>query len=920
MASYTDKIPTFNPYVQQLPVEAMLKVGMYKQQKYEEGVQRIQTNIDNVAGLDIGRDVDKNYLQSKLNALGNNLKTVAAGDFSDFSLVNSVNGMTKQIVKDEYVQAAVSSTARDRKQMSLIEEAKKKGTLTPHSEYNYQLQRNKYYNNNNLKEEDGKAINFSGNYNPSWDIDKHMLEAIKAVGDSNWSADNVFKLDGNGQPMHHEDGSPVYSEFAIREKRAGKFNENISAAIDSVLSRPEAKQELGMQGVYNYRGYEDINSFVSQYQAEKDKGIAIGESRKLELMSKINTENDPLVKKQYQAQLNKIEADVLSLSTMEDARIVEAQGYGNNIDNYKAALQTQRKRNDYMKMGVTETYSKEYIESIPYKVAQEKIKAERDWFMDNDASRRGWAALTLQEKRDKLSAEKWEYVKAHPPGESVPTPPTEGPVEFGDLYGKTMQEAVDAENVMSTEKNDFVFKYIKSINFANGKNLTDDEIRKSITDYVKNDSTFIDRFYDKGKQDVIAHPQNQYFTDLVTTIPRLNDAETNLNYQSNKIKSLNNDPRVIAAGGKEIDAAAIAREFKPFEIEYTPISNWDALSTSGGRKVKKIVTAQDALDIGIIAANEGGIKGMWKTVFSSDAEKNIYNKAKQRIETKFDLPSDELLNVLRPVGSFRQMAGVPINYGVNSSLSKVIDLVKSQKFSNVLQAKEEVLQEKSKGNLPLVYTVYSKDAKGPEITSVDNRIDAVLSTFKEGDINVADFKNLKKNNTEYTTFVKVDRDNNNKISLALYNGNSLVKDMEITKKQMDYIKGNVTTLPSAVSLVQQQLDWSGEKGTTNAAGADPNSPTAYKDAHYKSDYFFRKYNRTDVLGADVKKNGMGQPNVYFYVKDQNGNVNGIPYKLNQGDIFPHSFTSADEAENWINNIVTRSGDIDNIINNSKPKK
>ena len=111
MASYADKIPTFNPYVAQLPVEAMVKVGMQKQQQYDEGLQKIQTTIDNVAGLDVANDVDKQYLQSKLDSLGNNLKTVAAGDFSNFQLVNSVNGMTKQISKDKNVINAVSSTA-----------------------------------------------------------------------------------------------------------------------------------------------------------------------------------------------------------------------------------------------------------------------------------------------------------------------------------------------------------------------------------------------------------------------------------------------------------------------------------------------------------------------------------------------------------------------------------------------------------------------------------------------------------------------------------------------------------------------------------------------------------------------------------------------------------------------------------------
>lgn len=59
MANWTDAPIQFNPYVQQLPVEAMVKVGMEKQQLDNEGVQKIQTGIDNVAGLDIMRDVDR---------------------------------------------------------------------------------------------------------------------------------------------------------------------------------------------------------------------------------------------------------------------------------------------------------------------------------------------------------------------------------------------------------------------------------------------------------------------------------------------------------------------------------------------------------------------------------------------------------------------------------------------------------------------------------------------------------------------------------------------------------------------------------------------------------------------------------------------------------------------------------------------
>jgi hypothetical protein len=62
----------------------MVKVGMQKQQQYNEGYQKIQESIDQVAGLDIGRDVDKSYIQSKLNDTGNRLKGIAGGDFSNF--------------------------------------------------------------------------------------------------------------------------------------------------------------------------------------------------------------------------------------------------------------------------------------------------------------------------------------------------------------------------------------------------------------------------------------------------------------------------------------------------------------------------------------------------------------------------------------------------------------------------------------------------------------------------------------------------------------------------------------------------------------------------------------------------------------------------------------------------------------------
>jgi hypothetical protein len=249
MASYTDKIPTFNPYVQQLPVEAMLKVGMYKQQKYEEGVQKIQTSIDNVAGLDLVKDVHKNYLQSKLNELGNNLKYVAAGDFSDFSLVNSVNGMTKQIVKDENIQNAVSDTAAYRKQVAFKEQLKKQGKTSPNRDFDFNRDAGKWLNNDDLKDR------FNATYVEHTDVNKKVLEVIDKLHPGGYTKDIVNALNKDGSINYR-----VIADSMHRQGVKGVSEEQIKVAVNSMLDAKDL-DELSSQGRYTYQAYtpEDLS-------------------------------------------------------------------------------------------------------------------------------------------------------------------------------------------------------------------------------------------------------------------------------------------------------------------------------------------------------------------------------------------------------------------------------------------------------------------------------------------------------------------------------------------------------------------------------------------------------------------------------------------------------------------------------------
>lgn len=275
MASYTDAIAQFNPYVQQLPVELMAKVGMQKQAQYDAGIQKVQSYIDNVAGLDIAHESDKEYLQSKLGELGNKLKTVAAGDFSNQQLVNSVGGMATQLMKDADIQNAVSSTAMYKKGLADIEAAKKAGKYSAANEYNFMNKANGWL----ASKEKGQK--FGARYTPyTEDPQKKALEAIKALHPNLQNVDIPYVIK-NGQIDQNALAS-VMKEHNVKEIT----EDQITMAIKSVLNENDYNQ-LAIDGEYRFRG---IDSSKLQELASADylagKKSAVDEIYKLQELKK----------------------------------------------------------------------------------------------------------------------------------------------------------------------------------------------------------------------------------------------------------------------------------------------------------------------------------------------------------------------------------------------------------------------------------------------------------------------------------------------------------------------------------------------------------------------------------------------------------------------------------------------------------
>ncbi len=274
MASFTDAISTFNPYIQELPIEAMAQVGMYKQQKYDEGVQKIQSYIDNIAGMDIIKDPQKKYLQSKLNELGSNLKKFAAADFSDNQLVNSVGGMASQLARDPIIQRGVYSTARIRKGMQQIEADKKSGAYNPNNEIVFNDEVNSYLN-------DGKLdSSFNGEYSTFFDYNKFVKEQFDAIKPGGYTFNQIFKTDSNGNPKlvqrTDEKGNPVgkpvyeYSDYMTTVEYEGNMPEVVKSTMSQILSDGRVRKQLSIDGRATYRGYtaEQLNKTVIDTKEE----------------------------------------------------------------------------------------------------------------------------------------------------------------------------------------------------------------------------------------------------------------------------------------------------------------------------------------------------------------------------------------------------------------------------------------------------------------------------------------------------------------------------------------------------------------------------------------------------------------------------------------------------------------------------
>ena len=393
MASFTDTVPQFAPYVSEIPNDLMLKVGMDKQQKYEQGIQRIQTNIDNVAGIDIARGVDKKYLESKLNQLGNDLKWVGAGDFSDFQLVNSVNGMTNQIVKDSNVINAVSSTAKLRKEHSFMEKQRQEGKSSPANEWDFNSQASAYINSTDI------GNSFSGKYTPYTDVQKKYFEVLKGLHSDLTEQDIPYVI---------ENGKVNYNKTAAAMQRISK--ETVSSAkIENALRSsltPIELEQLSIDGRYTFKD-SSPEQLANQATKKYSTGIEKNNEKIKELtgFANLNTSR-PALRDKALGVIKDLEENNKQLNL----QLTEEHDYAiSNPENAKVLLYKNSSIEQFATANAWE-HNKENVMTNPVKVQDnwERDFAQAQTKLNLDISNAAWDKkmdiLNYNLKKDEVSA------------------------------------------------------------------------------------------------------------------------------------------------------------------------------------------------------------------------------------------------------------------------------------------------------------------------------------------------------------------------------------------------------------------------------------------------------------------------------------------------------------------------------------
>jgi len=574
-------------------------------------------------------------------------------------------------------------------------------------------------------------------------------------------------------------------------------------------------------------------------------------------------------------------------------------------------------KNNYMLSGVTEKIQKQIIENIPYNKQQDLLKATRDWIMANDSSKRGWYNSDTQRRNSDREADKWLYSKDNP--NRPRTPGDDSGLRTPDVAEQSDVDVVTALNtkmedngaILRADSFNFLVDYSVKAERQSGGKRTREEIIQALKDYQKNDKTYLSTKYEKAKQIVEKDPSK--FSDINDKLYKARQSEIQvqddkLAYQKHISDAYKNskdfDPNFLDNLGKQ-DIGTYTMEYYPHNVFQGGL--WED-------KIKTTVTPGDLVQLHIAMknsfANSFGI-------FDSKEKNAKQEAAEAYIVQKFGMNPSTMYNIFTGQTERGSIRNVTTKAGVaddsttffsgdktfiqfNKDSNKINTSIASEQYNNSINAFAKSVRDTDYADINYVYTVYGKNATDTERKSTNDAIAEVLAPLANagGTADLEQFQYVGEKG--YRPLIT--KDNSGDVPrwyLQMANKDRTIgQPVEISRANAHRIKPEMNLDSEKVSRAVEKMNLN-QGETTNSITTDIHDPNAYKGGYKGQDWFEKNFKTTDVKGVDIRA-ASGGVNLCFYVKNEDGEIQPVLFRVDNTQNLPITYSSIDEANAALN--------------------
>lgn len=350
-------------FVEPLPAEDLIKVGLVKQQLFDENVSKVQKHIQELDqyGFSLVKDVDKQYFSKEMDKF---LKAVneSAGktDFSHMANVQNILSIGRPLENDPYILNAIEGSAELKRRQKYLQSLPptQRG---PSNDWSYMKDAEDWFNDGQV----GSKLSSGKEYTPYNDPAKFVADAVKNVKPD--IRTDVIKKNGYLTTVEVEELTNRRLREYLEQNMPSNALEQIK--LDALYETKGISEEQMVDYYYNTRykqlrqteallqGYQQYKDVLTPRQTEEMQDLQLRaqvltntlanppETKEAAYSAWVNDHYNDFITGQsnfyaYQEMKKKVQADPYDLASYQSSlRITAAEEIAKRTLPYKLALQ-----------------------------------------------------------------------------------------------------------------------------------------------------------------------------------------------------------------------------------------------------------------------------------------------------------------------------------------------------------------------------------------------------------------------------------------------------------------------------------------------------------------------------------------------------------------------------------------------------